>query len=107
MPENYSKLWMALGCIGILLSHVMFGLNVVFTRALQHGRLPLPPFMLLLLGNGFILILYIPVGLYRLYKLEHRKEEIMAYIKNWIVYAFALSMTLVVMFKMLATKYTS
>jgi drug/metabolite transporter (DMT)-like permease len=107
MKESPTRLWVILGSIGILVSHIMFGLNIVFTRALQHGRVALPPFVLLTICNLFIMICYLPVGVWRFYRLENKKQETIAYFKNWIVYAFALSMTLVVMFKMLASKYTS
>lgn len=96
-----------LGSVSIVISHALFGLNIVFTRSLQHGDVQMPPFLLLCISNLLIFFCYLPFGIYHFYKLPEKKKNVINFFKNWMIYLFAVSMTLLVIFKMFGSKFTS
>lgn len=102
-----TRFWFILAALAGITCHMLFGLTAVLARLLQNGTTPIPTFMLLFLSNFFSFIIYLPLGSWRFYKLDDPKAEVIAYFKNWVVYAFAASMTIASMCKMLASRYTS
>jgi drug/metabolite transporter (DMT)-like permease len=95
------------GSLAGILCHALFGFTAAVARKLQLGSTPMPTFALLFLSNLFSLLCYIPIGSYKFYKLTDKRDEMKYYFKNFVVYVFAISMTLASMFKMLSSKYTS